>query len=528
MGSGIAQVAAVAGHPVILQDLDEGAIARARAGIDKALARETEKNRLTRSAAEAARERIRYVVGGDLSAFAPCRLVIEAIVERLGPKRESFAALERVVAPEAMLATNTSALSITTIAAACQRPERVVGLHFFNPAPMMPLVEVVRGHATPGALVDAACALVQRWGKTTVVAADTPGFIVNRIARPFYGEALRILDEGIADCATIDWAMRTLGGFRMGPFELMDLIGNDVNFAVTSAVYEGFFFDPRYKPSLTQRRLVDANLLGRKTGRGWYDYRDGAAPPAPREDPALGSIDPGADPGDADQRGGRRRLLGRRHAGGHRPRDGEGGELSERAHRVGRGARVSGRARAPGTPAGGVRGGSLPAEPAPPAPCRIRWNAPRVSSLPADPELRAAAIVRHMLAHDAFSRWLGVEIVDLEPARVTLRMAVRQDMTNGFGVCHGGVTFAFADSALAFASNTGGKVTVSIENSMTYPAAVRVGDLLLAEAEREASSRRLAYYRVRVTRGDGAVVALFRGTVFQTDREHDMGRDGSE
>jgi acyl-CoA thioesterase len=151
-----------------------------------------------------------------------------------------------------------------------------------------------------------------------------------------------------------------------------------------------------------------------------------------------------------------------------------------------------------------------------------------VSSLPADPERRAAAVVRHMLAHDVFSRWLGVEILDVGPARVTLRMAVRQDMTNGFGVCHGGVTFAFADSALAFASNTGGKVTVSVENSMTYPAAVRVGDLLLAEAEQEASSQRLAYYRVRVTRGDGAVVALFRGTVFRTDRECDVGRDGSE
>jgi len=151
-----------------------------------------------------------------------------------------------------------------------------------------------------------------------------------------------------------------------------------------------------------------------------------------------------------------------------------------------------------------------------------------VSALPADPELRAAAIVRHMLAHDVFSRWMGVEVLHVEPARVTLRMAVREDMTNGFGVCHGGVTFAFADSALAFASNTGGKVTVSIENSMTYPAAVRVGDLLLAEAEREASSQQLAYYRVRVTRGDGAVVALFRGTVFQTAREHDVGRDGSE
>jgi 3-hydroxybutyryl-CoA dehydrogenase len=288
MGGGIAQVAAVAGHEVILQDVDEAAIARARGGIDKALARETEKKRLTQSAADAARGRVRYIVSADLAAFAPCDVVIEAIVERLGPKRESFAALERVVAPEAMLATNTSALSITAIAGGCQRPERVLGLHFFNPAPVMPLVEVVRGQATSGALVDAACALVQRWGKTAVVAADTPGFIVNRVARPFYGEALRILDEGIADCATIDWAMRTLGGFKMGPFELMDLIGNDVNFAVTSAVYEGFFFDPRYKPSLTQRRLVDANLLGRKTGRGYYDYRDGAVRPAAKENEALG------------------------------------------------------------------------------------------------------------------------------------------------------------------------------------------------------------------------------------------------
>jgi 3-hydroxybutyryl-CoA dehydrogenase len=288
MGSGIAQVAAVAGDTVILQDLDEAAIARARAGIDKALAREVEKGRLTQSSSEAVRGRLRYVAGADLSGFASCEVIIEAIVERLEPKRESFAALERVVAPEAMLATNTSALSITRIAGACQHPERVLGLHFFNPAPVMPLVEVVRGHGTSAALVDAACTRVQNWGKTAVVASDTPGFIVNRVARPFYGEALRILEEGIADCATIDWAMRTLGGFRMGPFELMDLIGNDVNFAVTTAVYEGFFFDPRYKPSLTQRRMVDANLLGRKTGRGYYDYRDGAVRPAPREDNTLG------------------------------------------------------------------------------------------------------------------------------------------------------------------------------------------------------------------------------------------------
>ena len=151
-----------------------------------------------------------------------------------------------------------------------------------------------------------------------------------------------------------------------------------------------------------------------------------------------------------------------------------------------------------------------------------------MSALPADPELRADAIVRHMLAHDEFSRWLGVELLDVKPERVTIRMVVRQDMINGFGVCHGGVTFAFADSAFAFASNTGGQVSVSIENSMTYPAAVRVGDVLLAEAEKEASSRRLGYYRVRVTRNDGAVVALFRGTVYRTDRERAVGHDGSE
>lgn len=288
MGSGIAQVAAVAGHRVILRDLDEAAVERAQGAIAKALAREIEKGRLTSSDAEAARGRVSYVVNQDPGVFAPCELVIEAIVERLEPKRESLAAVERVVTREAILATNTSALSITAIAGGCQRPERVLGLHFFNPAPVMPLVEVVRGHATSKAVVEAAVGVVRRWGKTAVIARDTPGFIVNRIARPFYGEALRILDEGIADCATIDWAMRTLGGFRMGPFELMDLVGNDVNFAVTSAVYEGFFFDPRYKPSLTQRRLVEANLLGRKTGRGYYDYREGAVRPAPTEDPALG------------------------------------------------------------------------------------------------------------------------------------------------------------------------------------------------------------------------------------------------
>ncbi len=185
------------------------------------------------------------------------------------------------------MATNTSSLSETAIAAACQKPERVIGLHFFNPPVLMPLVEVVPRVGGETSLVDQAVQLMRAWGKTPVVASDTPGFIVNRVARPFYGESIRILEEGIADCATIDWAMRDLAGFRMGPFELMDFIGNDVNYAVTRSVYEGMFHDPRYKPSITQQRLVEAGRFGRKSGRGYYDYSSDARP-EPTKDSALG------------------------------------------------------------------------------------------------------------------------------------------------------------------------------------------------------------------------------------------------
>ena len=290
MGSGIAQVAATAGHSVILGDTEEPALTRAIAGIRKALERDVAKGRRTAAEMEAILGRISSgVVDGEYGIFGRCGLVIEAIVEELGAKQQAFTKLEAVIPPDSVMASNTSSLSITAIAAVCRRPERVLGVHFFNPAPVLPLVEIVGGYATDPEVLTRTRGLVDRWGKTTVVASDTPGFIVNRVARPFYGESLRLLEEGVADQLTIDWAMRTIGGFRMGPFELMDLIGNDINYAVSRSVFEALSYDPRYRPSLMQRRLVEARLLGRKTGRGWYDYREGAAPPGtPAEDPVLG------------------------------------------------------------------------------------------------------------------------------------------------------------------------------------------------------------------------------------------------
>lgn len=290
MGAGIAQVAAQAGHRVVLGDVDAGAVERARTTMEAAWAREVAKGRLTSSAAGEALARVESA--GDLAAgyqgYAGCGLVIEAVVERLDVKRALFAALEGVVSSGCVLATNTSSLSIAAIGGGCAQPGRVVGIHFFNPAPVMPLVEIVPAITTDARTLEAARVLVDGWGKTTVVATDTPGFIVNRIARPFYGESLRLLEEGVADAATIDWAMRELGGFRMGPFELMDFIGHDVNYAVTASVFEAFYHDPRYRPSITQRRLVEAGLFGRKRGRGFYDYAAGAMRPAPVEDRALG------------------------------------------------------------------------------------------------------------------------------------------------------------------------------------------------------------------------------------------------
>jgi 3-hydroxybutyryl-CoA dehydrogenase len=289
MGSGIAQVAAVAGHRVVLADADANVVRRAHDGIANSLSREVEKGRLPAGGDASVLGRLSFVEGvNDLAPFADSGLLIEAIVERLDAKKTLFTALEGVVRDDALLATNTSSLPVAAIGSGCKRPERVIGVHFFNPAPVMPLVEIVPSLATSVEVVLGARALVASWKKTTVLTSDTPGFIVNRVARPFYGESIRMYEEGIADIATIDWAMKTIGGFRMGPFELMDFIGHDVNFVVTRSVFEGLSYDPRYRPSVTQQRLLEAGWLGRKSGRGFYDYRPGATPPAPNENRVLG------------------------------------------------------------------------------------------------------------------------------------------------------------------------------------------------------------------------------------------------
>jgi 3-hydroxybutyryl-CoA dehydrogenase len=284
MGAGIAQIAAQSGHRVHLFDNRMGAADQAKAKIGETLSGLAAKGKLAPADAEAAAARIVAVHAlGDLVSAA---LVVEAIVEDMDVKRKLLRELEVIVAPEAILATNTSSLSITGLAAGMKHPGRIVGMHFFNPAPVMPLVEVVSGLATDPQVAAAVHATAKAWGKLPVHAASTPGFIVNRCARPFYGEALRLLTERAADPATIDAVMREAGAFRMGPFELMDLVGQDVNLAVTKSVWDAYFQDARFAPSLAQQELVAAGYLGRKTGRGFYRYGTDVARPEPRTEDA--------------------------------------------------------------------------------------------------------------------------------------------------------------------------------------------------------------------------------------------------
>ncbi|MFJ6631022.1 3-hydroxyacyl-CoA dehydrogenase [Streptomyces sp. NPDC091376] len=279
MGQGIAQVALLAGHRVCLYDVAAGAAEAGAATILTRLERLVEKGRLDESTRGAAALRLERAT--DLAELADSALVVEAVVERLSVKQELFGALEEIVADDCLLATNTSSLSVTAIAGALRLPGRFVGLHFFNPAPLLPLVEVVSGFATDEDAATRAYETAKAWGKTPVRCADTPGFIVNRIARPFYAEALRVHEERGADPATIDAVLRESGGFRMGPFELTDLIGQDVNEAVTRSVWESFFQDPKFTPSLAQRRLVQSGRLGRKSGQGWFPYAEGTERPEP-------------------------------------------------------------------------------------------------------------------------------------------------------------------------------------------------------------------------------------------------------
>jgi 3-hydroxybutyryl-CoA dehydrogenase len=286
MGTGIAQVASAFGHNVVLYDAYPKQLKASRDGLQKILDRQVEKERMTRDEVNGILDRISYTE--NLNDFKSCGFVIEAIVEDPDIKKKVFSEVEAIVADQALLATNTSSLSIASISSALKKPERFLGVHFFNPAPLMKLVEIIPGISTVEKTTSSARNLIDSWGKVNVLAKDTPGFIVNRVARPFYGEALRIFEEGIADHATIDWAMKEFGGFRMGPFELMDLIGHDVNYKVTESVFSEFYYDPRFRPSFSQKRLVEAGRLGKKSGIGFYDYRDNAVNTGPSKDNELG------------------------------------------------------------------------------------------------------------------------------------------------------------------------------------------------------------------------------------------------
>ena len=286
MGIGIAQVAAQNWNQVVLVDTNQEVLDKAKAQLEKTLLKLVEKQKISQEDSNKTLSLIEFT--SNYEALKSADLVIEAIIENITVKHTVFSQIESIVSPNCILASNTSSLSIASISSVLKNPERMLGIHFFNPAPLMALVEIIPGVRTSNEVTITAKSIIDSWKKKTVLVKDTPGFIVNRVARPFYGEALRIYEEGIADFATIDWAMTHFGGFKMGPFTLMDYIGNDINYTVTETVFEAFYFDPRFKPSFTQKRHKEAGLLGRKTGKGYYDYQENAIAISPKEDLQLG------------------------------------------------------------------------------------------------------------------------------------------------------------------------------------------------------------------------------------------------
>ncbi len=276
MGSGIAQVAASKGNIVTLFDTNIEALQKAKSSIRSSLDKLVEKNKIDKTVSDSIFSQIKFT--DNLNELKSSDLFIEAVIENIEIKQSLFKSVESIVSDKCILATNTSSLPVIAIGSTCNQQDRIIGLHFFNPPVLMQLVEVIPSFNTSEKVLTDSVEIIRQWGKTPVIAKDTPGFIVNRIARPYYGEALRIYEEGIADFATIDHAMKTIGGFKMGPFELMDFIGNDVNFKVTETVFTQMFFDPRYKPSITQKRLYEGKLYGRKSNRGYYDYKNNIQP----------------------------------------------------------------------------------------------------------------------------------------------------------------------------------------------------------------------------------------------------------
>ncbi|MDQ1098746.1 MULTISPECIES: 3-hydroxyacyl-CoA dehydrogenase NAD-binding domain-containing protein [Chryseobacterium] len=285
MGIGIAQVAATNGCKVWVYDANAKQVETATLGLEKTLTKLVDKQKIS---GEKMTEILSNIsIATELKDFKDCELVIEAIIENKEIKTKVFTELENHVSETCIIGSNTSSISITSLGSELKHPERFIGIHFFNPAPLMPLVEVIPSLLTEKSLPEKIYNLMKDWGKTPVIAKDIPGFIVNRIARPYYGEGLRMVEENIATPEQVDDAMRTLGNFKMGPFELMDLIGVDVNFSVTTTVYKDYFYDPKYKPSLLQQRMSEAKLHGRKTGKGFYDYAEGSTKPEPQKDEAL-------------------------------------------------------------------------------------------------------------------------------------------------------------------------------------------------------------------------------------------------